>query len=100
MMRVRKGARSGFGDAPVEDQLHLFGSAQIEILSDHLLEEDSATYRTVQHLGEREFELPDGKLVAVARSEVCGRIGMRQTAEPFAEERVDLGRRQRVADLL
>lgn len=45
-----------------------------------MLEEDSAAHGTVQHLREGQFDLPDGKLVAVA----CGMIGMRQTAEPFA----------------
>ena len=31
-----EGSGRGFGDAAIEDRLHLFGSAQIEILANHL----------------------------------------------------------------
>src|ERR1700693_5302666 len=39
----------------VEHQAHLAGTADIEVLADHLLEEDAPRHRLVEHLGEREL---------------------------------------------
>ena len=36
----------------IEDQLHLLGSAEIEVLTDHLLEEQAAVLRLIEHLGQ------------------------------------------------
>ena len=36
--------------APVKNQLHLAGSADVEILADHLFEEHPAGYGPIQHL--------------------------------------------------
>ncbi len=38
-------------DLAIEDQLHLLRPAEIEVLTDHLLEEQSAVHRPVEHLG-------------------------------------------------
>src|SRR4051812_5693380 len=45
-------ARGPLGDAPLEDQLHLVRPSQVEVLADHLLEEDTAGERPVQDLGQ------------------------------------------------
>ena len=49
------------GDAAVEDQLHLVGAADVEVLADDLLEEDAAGDRAVEDLGEGELGLQDGQ---------------------------------------
>src|SRR5258705_4732651 len=36
----------------LEDQLHLLGSAGIEVLTDHLLEEQAAVLRLIEYLGQ------------------------------------------------
>ena len=64
--RVRKRPGVRLGDAPVEDQLHLVGPAQVQVLADDFLEEDAAGQRSVQHLGQGELGLQDGHVVAVA----------------------------------
>ena len=63
-MRKRPGVRAD--DPAVEDQLHLVGAAEVEVLADHLLEEQAAVHRPVEHLGERELGLQDRDVVAVA----------------------------------
>jgi len=73
-----------------KDQLHLFWSAQIDVLADDLLEELPAVHRAVPHLGQRELRLPDRELVAVAGFAVAGGKGMGQDLEPLAEEALDL----------
>ena len=59
-------ARRPAVNAPVEDQLHLAGSADVEILADDLLKEHTAGYWTIEHLSERELGLQNGDLVAIA----------------------------------
>src|SRR6202047_3703725 len=48
----------------VEHQAHLAGPADIEVLTDHPLEEDAPGHRLIEHLGERELGLQNGELVA------------------------------------
>lgn len=48
----------------VEHQAHLAGAADVEVLADHLLEEDAPGHRLVEHLGERELGLQNGEVVA------------------------------------
>ena len=43
-----------------EDQLHLFGTAQIDVLADDFLEEAAPVDGAVPHLGERELRLENG----------------------------------------
>ena len=81
----------------VEHQAHLAGAADIEVLADHLLEEDAPRHRLVEHLGERELGLQDGEVVAIAGGAVAGRKRMRQALEPFAQQAIDLARRKFVA---
>jgi hypothetical protein len=39
------------GDLTVEHQAHPTGPAEIEVLPDHLLEEDASRHRLIEHLG-------------------------------------------------
>ena len=52
-------AGDGSADALVED-------------TDHLLKEEAARYRLVEHLAERELGLQDGEVVAIAGGAVAG----------------------------
>ena len=59
MTRVRNRPGVRPGDPSVEDQGHLTGAAEIEVLPDHLLEEDAPGHRRIEHLGEGELGLQD-----------------------------------------
>ena len=39
-------------DLAIEDQLHLLGAAEVEVLADHLLEEQAAMDGLIEHLGQ------------------------------------------------
>jgi len=78
----------------------LAGPTNVEVLPDHFLEEDTACDRLVEDLGERELGLQDGDLVAITCRAVARRKGMRQAAEPLAQELIDLGGRQAIAQPL
>ena len=95
-----KPPRGAPGDAPLEDQLHLIGPADIEVLANHFLEEHPAGDGPVQHLGERELRLQDRQVVAIAGRPVSAGKRMRQPAQPFPEQRIDLLGTERVAQRL
>ncbi len=93
-------ARGPAGDAAIENQLHLIGATDIEILPNHFFEETAAGLGAIEDLGQRKFGLEDGELIAVAGAAMaCGK-GMRQAAEPFAKHRVDLRGVQGIGDTL
>ena len=87
-------------DAPIEDQLHLIGTAEVEILADDLFEETAAGQRPIEDLGQRELGLQDRELIPIAGGAVRRGEGMRESAQPFAKDGVDLGGVQRVGDPL
>ena len=78
------------GDAAAEDQLHLVGAADVEVLADDLLEEDAAGGGAVEHLGEGELGLQDGDVVAVAGPAIGGGEGMRQPARATCATRASI----------
>src|SRR6202030_1096454 len=84
----------------VEHQAHLAGPADIEVLTDHPLEEDAPGHRLIEHLGERELGLQNGELVAIARDTITRWKRVRQAPQPLAQQSIDLVRRQPVAQLL
>jgi hypothetical protein len=63
MIRVRNRA---------EDQPDLVGPADVEVVADDVFEEEPASDRGVEHLGERELGLQDRDVVAVAGGPVRG----------------------------
>jgi hypothetical protein len=63
--RARPPGRS-LGGAPVEDQLHLIRPPDVEALANHLFDEDAATERSIQDLGQRELRLKRGRIAARA----------------------------------
>jgi hypothetical protein len=84
----------------IEDELDLLGAAEVEVLADHLFEEQAAVHRPVEHLSGRELRLQDRDVVAVAGLAVRSGEGMRQEPQPFAQQRVDLAGRKALADRL
>ena len=76
-------ARSATGDPAIENQLHLIGPSDIQVLANHFFEEDASADRAVQDLGQRELRLQDGELVPVTGLPVWPGEGMGQFAEPF-----------------
>jgi hypothetical protein len=79
---------------------HLIGPAEVEVLADHLLEEQAPVDGLGEHLGQGELGLQDRDVVAVAGLAACTGERMRQQAQPLAQKAVDLFCRQVVADLL
>jgi hypothetical protein len=71
-------AGRGLIHATIKDQLHLTGPADIEILTDHFLEEHAAGDWPVQNLSQRELRLEDRNLVTIASFAIPGLIRMRQ----------------------
>ena len=80
------------GHATIEDQLHMVGAAEVEVLAHHLLEQHSALHGAVEDLGQRELRLQNRQLIA----DVCGAVGggerMGQSRQPLAQQRVDARR--------
>ena len=87
-------------DAPVEDQLHLVGTAHVEVLAQHLFEEDPSLHRPVEDFGAGELGLQHGDVVADALLPVAGLEGVRQPGQPLAQQRIDLVCRQSVGEPL
>ena len=48
-----------------KDQLHLFRTAQIDVLADDFLEKAASIDGSVPHLGEGELGLEDGQIVVI-----------------------------------
>src|SRR5215471_15626394 len=97
------GSEAGFGIAPdpaIEDEFDLFGAAEIEVLADHLLEEQTTVQRSVEDLGGGELRLQNRDIIAVAGLAVGSREGMRQQPQPFAQQGIDLGGGKPVANRL
>ena len=76
-------------DAPVEDQLHVVGATHVEVLAQHLFEEDPSLRRSVEHLGPSELRLQNRDIVADAPLPVAGRERMRQPRQPLAQQGID-----------
>ena len=93
-------SRGAARDAPVEDQLHLIGAADVEILPDDLFEETAPRERAIEDLGQGELRLQDRELVPIARGPVRRGERMRESAQPFAEDGLDLGGVERIGDPL
>ena len=81
---------SRFAHFARKDQLHGFGSAQIDVLPDDLLEKLPPMPRAIPNLSERKLRLQHREPVAIAGLSVGHRIGVRQRCEPFAEKSLDL----------
>src|SRR6516225_6589851 len=87
------GAEAAWGarvDPPVEDQLHLVGTAQVEVFANDFLEEDSAAQRAIQDLSQGKLGLENGQVVAVASGAILRGKGMGQAGQPAAQELIDL----------
>ena len=92
--------RGASGDAPVEDQLHVVGTPQVNVLPDDLLEQHPSLDGAVEDLGQGELRLKHGDVVADARRPVGSGERVRQARQPFAQQGVDPRRRQAVGQAL
>jgi hypothetical protein len=88
------------GDLAIEDQLDFLRASEIEVLADHLLEEQPAVQRPIEHLGQGELGLQDRDVIAVTGAAIGPGERMRQQAQPLAQQGIDLLCREAVADLL
>src|ERR1700757_5215621 len=103
ILRDHPGAKAGSRMAwypAIEDEFDLLRAAEIEVLADHLLEEQATVHRSVEGLGGGELRLQDRDIVAVAGLAVRSREGMRQEPQPFAQQCIDLGCGKPVANRL
>lgn len=87
-------------DPAIEDQRHLAGPTDVQVLSDDLLEEDAPGHRPIQHLRQRELGLQDRHAVAVAGAAITPIERMGQPRQPLAQQPVDLLVVQSIADAL
>ena len=71
-------ARRAIRDLAIEDQLNLLWTSKIEVLTDHVLEEQPAVGRSIEHLSQREFGLQDRDVVAVTGVAIRPGKGVRQ----------------------
>lgn len=89
------------GDEPaIEDERDAVGTADVDVLAHHLLEEHSTRAWPVQHLGQGELGLQDRDVVAVAGAPIGGGEGMREPSQPLAQQPIDLVRAEAVTDPL
>src|SRR5215216_2667288 len=80
-----KAAGSSLADAAVENQLHLPGVAEVQILVDYFLEKGPAREWSVQYLSQRELGLQDRDIVKPTGLTIGWGKRMRQQAQPFAQ---------------
>ena len=82
--------RSAPGDPALEKELDPIGTANVEVVTDDLLEKLAATQGTVEDLCEADLHLKDRELVLESGFSVSAVEGMWQPLEPFAEEDFDV----------
>jgi hypothetical protein len=99
-IRVRNWPGVPAGDFAIEDRLHLFWATQVEVLADHVLEEQAPVHRPVEHLGQGELGLQDRDVIAIAGLAIGPGEGVWQQTQPLAQQGVDLLCREAIADLL
>ena len=80
-----KRAGGSLGDPTIKDQLHLFGTTDVQVFTDDFFKENAAAYWRIQNLREGKFELQNGKLIAVAGLTVVVGKGMGESSQAFAE---------------
>ncbi len=85
---------------PVEDQLDLIRSPEVEVLANDLLEKRPARRGTVQHLREAELGLPDRQPITIAGAAIPRGKRVGQTRQPLAPQGLDLRPRQAIAQRL
>ena len=80
-------SRGAPSDSAIEDELHLAGPPDVQVLADDLLEEDAPVHRPVQHLRQRELGPQDRHTVAVASPAITSIERMGQSRQPLAQQR-------------
>ena len=81
-MRKRPGVPRA--DSPLEDELYVVGTTQIEVFANDFFKEDTAAQGTIQNLGQGKLGLENGQVVAVASGAILRGKGMGQAGQPAA----------------
>ena len=87
-------------DAALKEELDAVWTADVEVVSDNLLEEFATVKRAVEDLGKckAHFQLEDGELVGVAGLSIAARERMGQAAQPASKEAVNVLSTEAVAN--
>jgi hypothetical protein len=72
--------------------------SQIQVFPNHLFKKHASMHRPVQHLGQGKLGLQNGDCVSVSGFAVGRQKRMRQAAQPFSQQGIDLLCRQLLAD--
>src|SRR5437899_8730440 len=88
-----RGARESQG----EEQADAARASEVEVLSDHGLEEVAALDGTVEDLGQTDFDVAEGEAMVVAGRAFGGRHRPGQPMRPAVEERLNVGGTERIA---
>ena len=78
-------------DTSLEDQGDLVGTPEIEVVTDHLLEEDPPAEGPVEGLGQGELGLEDRDVVAITGAPVRPAEWVGQETEPLTHQTIDVG---------
>src|SRR6516162_4435730 len=76
--RVRKRPGVPRADSPLEDELYVVGTTQIEVFANDFFKEDTAAQGTIQNLGQGKLGLENGHIITVPGGPVLCRKGMGQ----------------------
>ena len=93
-----EGAGGVAADLAAEDDLHVAGAADVEVVSDQRLEEPTGVAGSVEHQGAGYLDLPHRALPPVAGIAVALAQGQRQQRQPPLGEHVEVARSQPVTD--
>ena len=85
-------------DAAVKDQLDLTGSAEVQVLANYLFKQHSAGHGPVHHPCQRELRLQDRDPAAIAGPTVGRAVRVRQQPQALAQQAVDSGGAESIAD--
>ena len=101
VVAVDRGPKHPFGggaDLAAEDDLHVAGAADVEVVGDQRLEEPTGVAGRVEHQGAGDLDLPHRALPPVAGVAVGLAKGQRQKRQPPLGEHVEVARSQPVTD--
>src|SRR5207245_6145524 len=93
-----KGAGRSLGDPAIKDELHLFGTADVEVFSDHIFKEDAAADGLIQDLSEGPFEFENRELITVSGLTVSVGERVGKTSQRLVKQSVDLLIREPVTE--
>ena len=88
----------GAGNAFVKDQLQLVRPSEVQVIAQHLLEEQTSRQGTIKNLCSRELRLLDEQFIAMTGRSIFVSKWLRQSSVPLVPERLKLCHSQTVAN--